>query len=114
MENKEIIKELQRIYEASRVETVKCIRVDLLKLISLLDNDNNGWISVKEGLPEKDTPVLVFQQNEKKHLEYFVLSHDGSNWREYDPTGEDMYESLTWYDEIEKWRPIQPVATDKL
>lgn len=67
----------------------------------------NKWISVSKAMPKEDTPVLVFQPNEREELEMFVCSQHDGIWREYciDNSG-DMYESLTWYDEITHWMPL--------
>lgn len=65
------------------------------------------WISVEDKLPGKDTPVLVYQPNERKELECFVCAYDGSNWREYEIHKSDtMYEALTWFDEVTHWMPL--------
>lgn len=82
--------------------------------LSELTPKEQGWISVKKGLPQKDTPVLVFQANKKKELEFFVCSYDGSNWREYEIHDSDItYEALTWYDEITHWMPLPKPPTKK-
>lgn len=72
-----------------------------------------NWISVDVELPKKDTPVLVFQPNEKKQHEQFVCAYDGSNWRELNTDGEkdSLYEQLTWFDEITHWMPLPKSPT---
>lgn len=65
----------------------------------------NKWISVDDYLPPENLPVLVFQPNEREELQNFVCAHDGSNWREWSLDGSgDLYEPLTWYDEITHWQ----------
>lgn len=73
------------------------------------EESKGKWISINDGLPDEDVPVVVFQPNTHKHLESFVCAIHNGVWRpfeEHDIENNGKYESGVWYDEITHWMPL--------
>jgi hypothetical protein len=129
------IGELKREYSESYemrftgTMTVPAGLTTLLDRISLLESIlplmEEEWISVKDRLPEADTPVLIF--NDKRILracyipKYHINDNDSEyegDYLDYDEKNDEYYWPEGWYecnyyeevhfkiDEVTHWRPL--------
>lgn len=72
------------------------------------DMDIKEWISVKEKLPEKDIPVLVYLPENENQFKQLIVGYDEYGFREFELHDPDLlYDTDGTYQGISHWKYLE-------